>query len=115
LAFVFKVLSQEEWAAAEREGVFRGAEIDRRDGYIHFSTAKQLERTVELYFTGRDDLVLAAVEAEAIGDALRWEPSRGGDLFPHLYSELPLSSIAWVRRFSSREPGVLRSLIANGP
>ncbi len=112
MALIFKVLSAEEWARAQREGVFRGAAIDLKDGYIHFSDAAQVERTVELYFAHRDDLVLAAVEADALGASLKWEASRGGALFPHLYAELPLERVLWAKPFSSRAPGALRALIA---
>jgi uncharacterized protein (DUF952 family) len=111
---VYKVVSQAEWAVAEREGVFRGAAIDLSDGYIHLSDAEQVERTVALYFAERDDLVLAALEAEALGEALKWEPSRGGALFPHLYATLPLDRVVFAKAFSSRRPEDLRALIAAG-
>jgi uncharacterized protein (DUF952 family) len=97
MALIFKIAAAEEWRAAEAAGVFRGAAVDLHDGYIHFSTAEQAPETAARWFAGRDNLVLAAVEAEALGAALRWEPSRGGALFPHLYGELPLSALAWVR------------------
>lgn len=109
---VYKVVGQAEWAAAEREGVFRGAEVDHRDGYIHLSDGGQLERTVALYFAERDDLVLVALEAEPFGAALKWEPSRGGALFPHLYATLPLHRVVFAKAFSSRRPEQLRALIA---
>jgi uncharacterized protein (DUF952 family) len=114
VGLVYKVVSQAEWSAAEREGVFRGAAVDHRDGYIHLSNAEQVERTVSLYFADRDDLVLAAVEAERLGDTLKWEPSRGGALFPHLYATLPLNLVAWSKPFSSRDARTLRALIADG-
>ena|SRR5580692_9280063 len=97
MALIFKIVAAEEWRDAEVAGVFRGSAVDRQDGYIHFSTAEQAPETAARWFAGRDDLVLAAVEADALGAALRWEPSRGGALFPHLYGELPLSAIAWAR------------------
>ena len=109
---VYKVVAQAEWAAAEREGVFRGTEIDLSDGYIHLSDGEQVERTVALYFADRDDLVLVALEAEPFGEALKWEPSRGGALFPHLYSTLPLDRVVFAKEFSSRRPEALRALIA---
>ena len=114
MAVVYKVVSQSEWAVAEREGVFRGAAVDLRDGYVHLSSAEQVETTVSLYFAGRDDLVLVALEAERLGDSLKWEPSRGGALFPHLYAALPLDRVLWSKPFSSRAPETLRVLIAGG-
>jgi uncharacterized protein (DUF952 family) len=97
MALIFKILGVEEWRAAEAAGVFAGAAVDRADGYIHFSTAEQAPETAAKWFAGRDDLVLAAVEADALGPALRWEPSRGGALFPHLYAPLALAAVVWAR------------------
>jgi uncharacterized protein (DUF952 family) len=111
---VYKVVSQAEWEQAVRDGVFRGAAIDHRDGYIHLSSGEQVEKTVSLYFAERDDLVLAALDADRLGEALKWEPSRGGALFPHLYATLPLDIVAWSKPFSSREAQALRALIAHG-
>jgi uncharacterized protein (DUF952 family) len=85
---LYKIVDASAWAAAIQAGSFAGAEIDIRDGYIHFSTAAQAAQTARLHFAGRQDLLLVAVEALALGDALKWEPSRGGDLFPHLYGVL---------------------------
>ena len=82
---VYKIVATEEWAEAEAAGVFAGAAVDRADGFIHFSTAEQAPETAAKWFAGRDDLTLAAIDAEALGKDLRWEPSRGGALFPHLY------------------------------
>jgi uncharacterized protein (DUF952 family) len=111
---VYKVVSQQEWADAERDGAFRGAAVDLRDGYIHLSDGEQVEQTVALYFADRDDLVLLTLETERLGVALKWEPSRGGALFPHLYGKLPLDRVVSARRFSSREPGWLRKSTAAG-
>jgi uncharacterized protein (DUF952 family) len=94
---VYKIVATEEWAAAETAGAFTGAAIDRADGFIHFSTAEQAPETAAKWFAGRGDLTLAAIDAEALGDDLRWEPSRGGALFPHLYRALPMSVVAWSR------------------
>ena len=85
---VYKTLGRAEWAAAREAGVFLGSEVDRRDGYIHLSTAAQAGETARKWFAGRDDLVVLELEADELGPALRWEPSRGGDLFPHLYAAL---------------------------
>ncbi len=90
------------WREAARDGVFRGAPIDLADGYIHFSTAAQVAETAARHFAGATDLVLVAVDAAALGDALRWEPSRGGALFPHLYGTLPLSAVHSRRSAAAR-------------
>ena len=97
MALIFKIVAMPEWRAAEEAGVFTGAEVDRKDGYIHFSTAEQAPETAAKWFARRDDLTLVAIDAEALGEALRWEPSRGGALFPHLYAALPLSAVRWSR------------------
>ena len=94
---IFKIAGAAEWRAAEAAGVFAGAAVDRADGYIHFSTAVQVAETAANWFAGRDDLVLAAIDADALGADLRWEPSRGGALFPHLYASLPFSAVRWTR------------------
>ena len=90
MELVFKICGEEEWRLAEKENVYRGSTVDLRDGFIHFSTAEQLAETAAKHFAGRGDLLLIAVSAEALGQALRFEPSRGGALFPHLYGPLPL-------------------------
>jgi len=93
---IFKVLSSLQWAEAEKQGEFLGAEIDLTDGYIHFSTADQVRETVAKHFAGQTDLMLIGVDADQLGEALKWEPSRGGDLFPHLYASLSLDSVVSV-------------------
>lgn len=85
---IYKIFTAGEWAALERDGETRGAPVDLADGYIHFSAADQAAETAAKHFSGRGDLVLAAVDADRLGPALRWEPSRGGALFPHLYAPL---------------------------
>jgi uncharacterized protein (DUF952 family) len=94
---IYKICETALWREAESRGAFAGAAVDRRDGYIHFSTAAQVTETALRHFAGSDDLTLVAVDATALGPALAWEPSRGGDLFPHLYGELPVSAVRWVR------------------
>jgi uncharacterized protein (DUF952 family) len=94
---IYKICEAAPWQAAEREGLFRGAAIDIQDGYIHFSSAGQVTETAAKHFAGMSDLVLVAVDAPALGAALRWEPSRGGALFPHLYGTLALSAVRWVK------------------
>ena len=90
---IYKIAPRAQWAEAEAAGVFEGAPIDLSDGFIHFSTAAQLRETAEKHFTGKADLVLVEVAAAPLGDVLRYEPSRGGLLFPHLYGPLPLSAV----------------------
>lgn len=93
---IYKIIDKEEWAAAETEGLFKGASIDLSDGYIHFSTATQAPETAALHFTGQAGLALVSVSTKALGDALKWEASRGGDLFPHLYAPLEMRHVARV-------------------
>ena len=97
MTLIYKICSDALWREAERAGVFSGAPIDLEDGYIHFSTAEQARETAARHFAGERDLVLVAIEAGSLGDGLRWEPSRGGDLFPHLYGPLRLDAVRWVR------------------
>jgi uncharacterized protein (DUF952 family) len=89
---IYKVCAAREWSDAVAAGVYRGSEVDRRDGFIHFSTEAQLSETLSRHFAGQRDLVLVEVDAGALGTALRWEPSRAGQLFPHLYGELPVTA-----------------------
>lgn len=93
---IFKIFTADQWAALDREGFTMGAPVDLSDGYIHFSTAAQVATTAAKHFTRQENLVLAAVDAEAVGAALRWEPSRGGDLFPHLYRALYRADVLWT-------------------
>ena len=97
MRIIFKICRAGEWAEAERLGTFRGSPVDLRDGYIHFSTAEQVAETAARHFAGIDGLMLLAVDADTLGSALRWEPSRGGALFPHLYDELPVARVLWVK------------------
>jgi len=94
---IYKICPQALWREAETAGVFAGAPVDIADGFIHFSTAEQVAETAVRHFAGQRDLVLAAIEAAALGAALRYEPSRGGALFPHLYGTLPMSAVRWVK------------------
>jgi uncharacterized protein (DUF952 family) len=102
---VYKIVATEEWAKAQAAGVFAGASVDRADGFIHFSTAEQAPETASKWFAGRGDLTLAAIDAEALGKDLRWEPSRGGALFPHLYAPLPMGAVLWARPLSLGSDG----------
>ncbi|CAN7615555.1 DUF952 domain-containing protein [Phyllobacterium sp. LjRoot231] len=94
---IYKIAPRALWQAAETKGVFDGAPIDHADGYIHFSTAAQAVETAARHFAGQDNLLLIAVEADKLGTALKYEASRGGDFFPHLYASLPLDVVRWVR------------------
>ena len=97
MTLIYKICPQPLWRQAEQAGVFDGAAIDLQDGYIHFSTAAQARETAAKHFAGQGDLLLIAVDETALGDALRYEPSRGGELFPHLYAPLALDAVRWVK------------------
>jgi uncharacterized protein (DUF952 family) len=92
---IYKICDATAWRAADRAGIFAGAPVDLADGYIHFSAADQVADTAAKHFAGQRNLVLVAVDADALGPALKWEPSRGGALFPHLYGKLPLTAVRW--------------------
>jgi uncharacterized protein (DUF952 family) len=94
----FKVLTPQQWADFERERVFRGAPVDIADGYIHLSTAEQLEATLAKYFAGQSHLMITEVDLASLGDSVRWEPARGGDLFPHVYAELPMEAVIGLQK-----------------
>ena len=93
---IYKICSEELWRDAQRAGRFGGAPLDERDGFIHFSTAAQVAETAAKHFAGAAGQVLVAVDAGALDGALKWEPSRGGDLFPHLYGALSLDAVRWA-------------------
>ncbi len=94
---IYKICSVELWREAERAGLFAGAPVDLADGFIHFSTAAQVAETAAKHFAGVTGQVLVAVDAGTLGEALKWEPSRGGALFPHLYGSLPMAAVLWVK------------------
>lgn len=94
---IYKICPAPLWRQAEASGVFAGAPVDLADGFIHFSTAAQAPETARRHFAGQEDLLLIAVDAQAAGPALRFEPSRGGDLFPHLHGPLDLAAVRWVK------------------
>lgn len=94
---IYHICKKPEWAKAEAAGRYDGSSQDRDDGFIHFSAAEQVVASAAKHRAGQSDLVLIAVEAGTLGAALRWEASRGGALFPHLYGPLPLASVRWVR------------------
>lgn len=93
---IYKILPREDWAEAQAAGRFEGSAVDRMDGYIHFSTAVQAQETARRHFAGQTDLVVLEVEADDLGPDLRWEPSRRGDLFPHLYGALAAGHVRAV-------------------
>lgn len=105
MTLIYKITTVPEWRAAESEGVFRGAAIDLSDGFIHFSAADQAEETAARHFAGQTDLLLVSVDADKLGGALKWEASRGGALFPHLYAPLSLDAVTRVAPLPLRPDG----------
>jgi uncharacterized protein (DUF952 family) len=105
LATIYKICPASAWREAERQGVFRGSADDTRDGYIHFSTASQVTETARKHFFGQTGLFLIAVDADVLGPVLRWERSRNGELFPHLYGELDLGAVIRVLNMNARSDG----------
>jgi uncharacterized protein (DUF952 family) len=105
MTIIYKIVSAPEWRAAEAEGVFRGAAIDLADGYIHFSATEQVAETAARHFAGKSDLLLVSIDAGKLGDALKWEVSRGGALFPHLYAPLSFDAVTRVARLPLRPDG----------
>lgn len=93
----FKVLTAEQWAQMQDAGMFIGAPVDMADGFIHMSTAAQLDATLAKHFHGQQGLVIAEIDLGQLGDALKWEVSRGGALFPHLYAPLPMAAVISTR------------------
>ncbi len=102
---IYKICPKSLWDDAETEGQFVGAGIDLADGYIHFSTAEQTPETARLYFSNTSDLVIVAVATIPLGEALKWEESRGGHLFPHLYGALQTSAVLWVKPLPMDDDG----------
>src|SRR4051794_24447421 len=96
-SLVYKICSDAMCQAAQRAGSFAGSEVDVRDGFVHLSTQAQVRETAARHFAGAADLVLLAVDAAALGSALRWEPARGGELFPHLHGVLPIAAVLWTK------------------
>jgi len=96
MTLIYKILPRSEWEAARAAGRFQGSAVDLADGYIHFSTAAQAQETAARHFAGKVGLLVLEVDGDALGAALRWEPSRGGDLFPHLYGDLQVDAVLRV-------------------
>ncbi len=96
MKLIYKICPAALWREAERAGKFRGSPVDLADGFIHFSTAAQAAETAAKHFAGQRDLVLLHVDSESLGGKLKWEPSRGGALFPHLYGDLDLAAVTKI-------------------
>ncbi len=97
MQIVYHLAREEAWRAAQADGIYRGMPEDRRDGFLHFSTAEQIVESAATHKAGRADLVLLAVDAASLGETLRWETSRGGSLFPHLYGDLGAETVLWAK------------------
>ncbi len=108
----YKVLTAEQMAVLEHEGVFTGAPIDLADGYVHLSAADQVTETVDKHFAGQTDLHIAAVDLAVLDDAVKWEPSRGGQLFPHIYAALPLNAVIAYGPLERGADGAVRLPVA---
>ena len=93
MPIAYKILTADQWGQFQSEGVFTGAPVDVADGYIHMSTADQLGETLAKHFAGQTGLVIATIDLTQLGDALKWEVSRGGALFPHYYGALPIAAV----------------------
>lgn len=102
---IYKIFRADEWQSYQDAGETDGAPIDVTDGYIHFSTADQVAETAAKHFANEDGLMIVAFDTEALGDTLRWEPSRGGALFPHLYRKLDATDVVWVKPYPLGETG----------
>lgn len=102
---IFKIVHSNEWREAEDAAVYRGSAKDKADGFLHFSTEEQLLGTLTRYYADADDLVLVAVDGDSLSDALKYEPSTAGAPYPHLYGDLPLSAVRWVRAITRNAQG----------
>ena len=104
----YKILTTMQFSELQREEVFRGSPADRADGYIHLSTAPQLSGTLEKHYAGQTGLFIATVDLACLAEILRWEPSRGGQLFPHLYGPLPIAAIIATTEVERLADGTLK-------
>ncbi|MEP2942745.1 MAG: DUF952 domain-containing protein [Hyphomicrobiales bacterium] len=105
MTLIYKICPKSLWSDAKAKGVFEGAPVDIADGYIHFSSAEQLRETANKHFAGLEDLLLIAVDSSKLEPALKWEPSRGGALFPHLYDALDPANASWIKPLSLGSDG----------
>ncbi len=96
VSFLYKIMSKQEWETAQAQGIYEGSEVDQKDGFIHLSAAHQVRTTAQKHFSGRADLLLVSVLEKKLGKNLKWEASRGGDLFPHIYGPFQLNAISEV-------------------
>lgn len=103
----YKLVDRDEWELARLDGAYAGSAVDLKDGYIHMSSGAQLAETARRHYAGRGDLLLVAVDLTVLGEALKWEASRGGDLFPHLFAPLPVSAAREERSLSVDADGVM--------
>jgi uncharacterized protein (DUF952 family) len=101
---IYKLLPAADWSAAVAQGSYRGSAVDRRDGFVHFSAAGQVVQTAAIHFGGQTGLVLLTVDEDRLGGELRWEVSRGGDRFPHLYGDLPVTAVVAVHPLADDVP-----------
>ncbi len=108
MTVAYKILTSDDWRRAVAEGRYEGSAVDLADGYIHMSTADQLVETARRHYAGQADLMLLTVDLGGLDDALVWEPSRGGALFPHLYAPLPVAAVTASRPFAVAEDGAMR-------
>ncbi|WP_442681237.1 DUF952 domain-containing protein [Sphingomonas sp. ASY06-1R] len=104
----YKVLTADQLSALEQDGSFAGSPVDLEDGYIHLSTADQLEETLRKHYAGQDGLQLVAIDLDALGDAVKWEPSRGGALFPHIYGPITLDVVVAYSALEYEPDGSIR-------
>lgn len=102
---VYKIFTEDEVTAFLSARRFEGSEADRRDGFVHLSTAEQVPGTAAKHFEGRGPLSLAALDEAVLGPELRWEPSRGGALFPHLYRAIEAGDVVWIAPYAPDEAG----------
>lgn len=106
MTIIYKICPESLWREAREKGTFEGAPVDHADGYIHFSTSGQAVETATKHFAGQNGLLLIAVDSKPLGDLLKWEPSRGGALFPHLYGNLPTDKVLWIKPLPLSHDGV---------
>lgn len=104
----YKILTADQLSALEQDGSFAGSPVDLEDGYIHLSTADQLEETIRKHYAGQDGLQLVAIDLDALGDAVKWEPSRGGALFPHIYGSITLDVVVAYSALQYEPDGSIR-------